>query len=146
MATWSRHGINPWMMHSEGMYLPQCIPVLVSGAWSPMMVCYYIHLPANSLHLIPVPLMTQNTSSSWGYLLLPKKLHSVFFPDFLFPRNQDSSKLLEREPLNLGILLHDPHVTGSFTAEGSYNKCHWKHITDHCKIIPALLQWEVIQQ
>lgn len=60
-----------------------------------------------------------------GLFAMAKKTSlSLFFSDFLFPRNQDSSKLLERELLNLGILLHDPRVTGSFIAEGSYNKCH----------------------
>lgn len=28
------------------------------------------------------------------------------------------------------ILLHDPQVTGTLTAEKSYNKYHWKYIAD----------------
>lgn len=62
-----------------------------------------------------------STSSSWGYLLLPNSL----ILSYSFLRNKDSKKLFWRELINLGILFHDPHVTGRFIAEGSYDECHW---------------------
>lgn len=86
MATWSRSGINPLMMtRAEGMYLPQDIPVCVSGAQSLKTVCYYVHLPDNCLHLIPFPLMTQRTqvhhgvthhcqrNFTYSFVLIPRK-------------------------------------------------------------------------
>lgn len=66
-------------MHSEGMYLPQGIPMLVHGPLSPKMFCYYINLPANSLHLISLTLMIQRTQVHHEVFIIAKETPLILF-------------------------------------------------------------------
>lgn len=123
LPTWFSMGINPAMIiHSERMYLPQGIPVLavVLDPQDGLL----LHSSFYYLSTLDTNCVFDSEHKFIMGLLAIAKLTSLILSS-LFPRNKCSRKLFWRELIYLGILFHDPRVTGPFIAEGSYDECHW---------------------